>query len=224
MADDLGVVFVVHCRRLRARRRALEPTLTALGWRAEWVVDFDPGTIPPEARRRVVRAARLRRAELSVYLKHEQVFRAIAARADPLALVLEDDALLPDGFDALLAKAVAALPTDVGLAYLGASCGLEVEPDAPGSLFGRERGTRSMSAVLVRPATARVVAAAIAERPIARPIDLTLNEIIRERGLPVAWSVPALVANGSETGRFRHSLGVGWRGGGWLARLRRTLS
>jgi glycosyl transferase family 25 len=224
MAGVLGTIHVIHCRRLEARRRVLESRLAVLDRPTRWMVDLDPDTIPPDAWRRVARRARLTRAEVSVYLKHERVFRSIAESGDDVAFVLEDDALLPDDFGAVLDRHLQMFPADAGMAYLGASCGLEMTPQQPGGLFGREHGTRSMSAVVVRPVAARVVADALRIRPIEQPIDLTVNAIIREHDIPVVWSVPALVPNGSETGRFPHSLGVSWRGGGWLGRLRRAFS
>lgn len=224
MLDVIGRIYVVHCRRLEERRRALEPRLAELARPTRWILDFDPQAIPRATRRRVAPRARLRLRELSVYLKHELVFRTIAEGRDDVVFVLEDDALLPNDFGPLLDRHLRALPPAAGLAYLGESCGLAVEPDEPGGMFGREIGTRSMSAVLVRRDAARLVAAELAIRPIAQPIDLTVNQIIRDRAVPVVWSVPALVPNGSETGRFRHSLGVGWRGARWLERLRRALS
>jgi hypothetical protein len=45
------------------------------------------------------------------------------------------------------------------------------------------------------------------------PIDLAVNRIIATRRLDVWWSEPPLLLNGSETGRFRHSLGQPWRVG-----------
>jgi hypothetical protein len=47
---------------------------------------------------------------------------------------------------------------------------------------------------------------------------------VRARDLIVYWSVPALIANGSETGRFAHSLGVRRREPGWRGRLARTVA
>ena len=40
--------------------------------------------------------------------------------------------------------------------------------------------------------------------------------------MQVYWSVPALIANGTETGLFAHSLGVRWRQRTLLARLSRA--
>jgi GR25 family glycosyltransferase involved in LPS biosynthesis len=207
-------VYVVHDPRLRERRAHLEPVLAGLGWTARWIEAHAPdGT----------QSAALRPGEASAYLTHRSVLEAIAAHRTSAGFVLEDDALFPDDFSATFPAYLASLPPAWDLVYFGASCSAEVPPDPGHPRYGRERGTRSMSGVLVGRHAAAVLTADLAARPLAAPVDLTLNEIVRARGLVVYWSVPALIANGSETGRFAHSLGVASREHGLVGRLARAI-
>jgi len=211
-------LYVIHCKRLRERRVHLEPALRQMGWTAHWVEGHDPHEIEPAVWRERV-SGRLKRGEVSVYLKHLAVYRDLAERGPAVGFVLEDDAVFPPGFLARFAEYRRALPADFELAFFGASGGAKVAPLSGNPLFGRETGSRSVSGYLLTAACAGRLLAELERRPIARPIDLTINDIVREQGLVVYWSVPALIENGTETGLFEHSLGVHWRQRGFGARL-----
>jgi GR25 family glycosyltransferase involved in LPS biosynthesis len=204
-------VYVVHSPRLASRREHAERALADLGWTPTWVEGFEPEDIGPLAWIRRVRTLGLTRAEVSVYLKHVEVFRRVA-RAGGRALVLEDDAVFPDGFARAFEDYVAALPAEWDMAFFGESCRLEIEPEHPGALFGATPATRSMSGYLGTAECSRVLLSELDGGSIRAPIDHTVNEVIRRRALAVYWSIPALIGNGSQSGRFLRSLdGAGWR-------------
>ena len=210
-APPPGGIYVVHTPALHERRLVLSSALDSLGWRAVWVVERDRADrgIRGVLRRRP--HPRLNRGEVDVYLKHAATLRRIA-QGNGAALVLEDDALFPAGFAERFTRFAHGVPADFDFVCFGASCGLTVSPGPQHALFGLESGTRSMSGYLVTPACARVITADLDARPLGQPIDLTVNGIIRERQLRTYWSVPALIDNGSETGRFPRSIAGGrWR-------------
>jgi hypothetical protein len=212
LVKDMAMnVFVVHTAALRDRRAALTPALNRLGWRATWIERPDP---PDRGLRGFLRqrpTPRLNRAQVSVYRKHATVLRRVAAQ-DGVALVLEDDAVWSSDFADRFERYVRAAPPDFDIVFFGASCGLNAPPLAGNPSFALEPATRSLSGYLIRPACARLVAAELERRRIRGPIDHTINEIIRARFLRVYWSVPPLIENGSETGRFARSIVDGqWR-------------
>jgi hypothetical protein len=192
-------LYVVHHPRLEQRRRDCERALAAVGWTAAWIDEpLETGIGLWLAR---VRNPRLTRGQLDVYLRHELVLQRAATGTRP-AFVLEDDAIFPDGFEAAFAACLGELPPRWDLVFFGASCGLEVSADRPGGRLGRAAATRSMSGYLVSPAAARALSEALRARSIRAPVDLTLNGVIASQRLDVFWSVPALLANGSEQGRY----------------------
>jgi GR25 family glycosyltransferase involved in LPS biosynthesis len=216
---SFAAVYVVHCPRLHERKAYLEPILRRFGWDARWIEEGDPPI--PAARLR--RRARPTPEEVSVYQKHLRAMREIARAGHDPAFVLEDDPVFPDAFPETFSRYLNALPPELDLAFFGASTGLEVGPEPENPLFGREQGTRSMNGYLITARACRALLQALDGAPITAPIDLTLNRVIRERGLRVYWSVPPLIENGTETGLFAHSLGVGWRRGSLRTRLLRRL-
>jgi GR25 family glycosyltransferase involved in LPS biosynthesis len=88
---------------------------------AVWVEDFDPPEIPRRVWLERVTNDRLSDGEVSIYLKHEQIYRAIAESGAPLALVLEDDAVFASDFGERFPSLPDRRPGDCDMAFLGAS-------------------------------------------------------------------------------------------------------
>lgn len=191
-------LLIVHAPRLVERRRVLEGTLAAVGLVAEWVTSPDPG---PVSRFRYLPNPRLTTGEVGVYLKQRAALRRVAA-IGRRAWVLEDDPIFPDDFTTRFDRVLSHAPGDADLLFLGASCGLEVAPLPGNPHFGEAASTRSMSGYVVAPEAARRLADALDRVPIRRPIDHTINALLPALGLRTYWSVPALIANGSEAGVF----------------------
>jgi len=222
-------VYVVHCKRLTDRREYLQPILRDLGWDARWIDAHDPGEIP---RRHLLGfqpgSPMLTVAEISVTLKHLEVFRRIANQGEAaLGFVVEDDAAFPAEFPATLARYRSALPAPFDIVFFGASCGLGEGSGEDQPLFTRQVHTRSMSGYLITASACRRLLAELDERPILEPIDRAVDRVIGAQALDVWWSNPPLLHNGSETGRFAHSLGLPWREGvgrpGLHTRARRVI-
>lgn len=222
-------IYVVHCKKLVARREYLQPILRDLGLEALWIDSHDPGEIP---RRHLLGfqwgAPMLTVPEISVYLKHLEVFRSIVGSEEAVGFVIEDDAEFPADFPASLARHRAALPAPFDLVFFGASCGLGESSGEGRPLFVRRSRTRSMSGYLISASTCRRLLTELDDQPIREPIDRAVDRIIRAHGLDAWWSEPPLLLNGSETGRFRHSLGLPWREGagrpGLSARVGRVIA
>lgn len=206
-------VWVIHSPKLAARKAECLASFMTLGWSARFVEGPEIGDLGPWFWIRNVRNPRLTWGEISVYAKQQAALEAIALSGEP-SLVLEDDPVFGQDFEARAAPYFAGLPKDWDFIFLGASCGLELPPDAQTPLFARAPSTRSMSGYLVTPEAARKTAHALQSRKIRAPIDLTVNGILTEFGLRAYWSAPALIGNGSEMGRHPRSLG-----GGRLRRL-----
>lgn len=211
MLDEL---YVIHCRRLVARRKYLKPTLRDIGWEARWIDSHDPGEIP----RHYLLDFRLggpllSAAEISVYLKHLEAFRHIAQSKAGVGFVIEDDAVFTADFRARFARHRSALTAGFDLVFFGASCGLGESAGNGASLLVREFRTRSMSGYLITASACRRLLAELDNRAIRKPIDHAVDEAIRVHNLETWWSVPPLLLNGSETGAFPHSLHKPWREG-----------
>jgi hypothetical protein len=206
-------VYVVHSRPLSVRRHALERALAALDWTATWIDAPEAGVLSYVARRV---SPRLSRAQASVYLKQLACWKRVAAAGDARALVLEDDPIFPPGFAQTFEAYLESLPEDAGAAFFGASCGLEADAMPSNPRFASVNRTRSMSTYVVTPEWCRQVLADLDGGPLALPIDLAVDAVIRRHGLTTYWSVPALVCNGSESGAFPRSVTKG----AWRIRLR----
>ena len=207
-------VYVIHARKLETRRTTLERTLEQIDWRATWIKDADPEDLGFRHWLRRVRNPRLTRGEVSVYEKQILAWRAIAA-AGEAALVLEDDPVFPVDFESRFEIYVNDLPKAWDLVFFGASCGMEAS--STGS-YAEAWSTRSLSGYLIGSATALRLANVLSSAPIRQPIDHAVNRQIETLSLQCFWSVPSLIANGSELGLVQRSID-----GGRTRRALRTL-
>ena len=99
-------VYVVSLARAVERREKMRAQLEGLGMRAEFTdaidgasADFTPYSdrLHPD-KWRVLRGRELSNAAIACYLSHYRIWERVAASGEQCALVLEDDALLHDGF------------------------------------------------------------------------------------------------------------------------------
>jgi GR25 family glycosyltransferase involved in LPS biosynthesis len=206
-------LYVIHCKRLAARRDYLRPVLCDLGWAAHWVDSYDPDEIPRRHLWRFRRGERmLTVAEISVYLKHLEAWRRIARQGAGVGFVIEDDAVFPPEFPTTFARYRSALTAPFDLAFFGACAAAGGPADAAaGGPFEERAQTRSMSGYLITAAAGGRLLAQLAGRPILEPIDHAVNRILGLGAFKVLWSQPPLLLNGTETKLFGHSLGVPWR-------------
>ena len=99
-------VYVVSLARAVERREKMRAQLEGLGMRAEFTdaVDGETADLTPYSDRlhpdkwRVLRGRELSNAAIACYLSHYRIWERVAAGGEQCALVLEDDALLHDGF------------------------------------------------------------------------------------------------------------------------------
>ena len=99
-------VFIVSLARAVERRAKMRAQLDGLGIRAEFTDAVDGVTLDLSQYRdrlntdywRVLRGRELSRGEIGCYLSHYRVWQTVADSGEQCALVLEDDAILYDGF------------------------------------------------------------------------------------------------------------------------------
>ena len=97
-------VYVISLARASERRENMRRQLGALGMAFEFVDAVDGSTLKPEQIPRRVRPAKFKmvygrgilKGEIGCFLSHCAVLERIAKSGDDCALILEDDAVLPD--------------------------------------------------------------------------------------------------------------------------------
>jgi GR25 family glycosyltransferase involved in LPS biosynthesis len=216
------ITYVAHCKRLVERKPRIAHQLKTFGLNTVWVEEFDPPEIPDAIWLERVVNDRLSEGEVSIYLKHEQIYRTIAKSGATLALVLEDDAIFASDFGERFPSLLERLPDDCDMAFLASSIYLPL----PEAACADEREflpierSRTTVARLVSSQCARDIAKRLDGAAIEISNDLTLDRLIGELDLKTYWLRDPLFVQGSETGVFPSSLGVPWRESTWSGKLR----
>ena len=232
----VDAVYVLSVRSFADRIAHIRAELARHGIDFEFVFDYDANAIPAELAARVFAPSDMKPAHQSLVLKHIRSWQLALARSHRRVLVLEDDAMLADGFDDVLGEALA-----------------EADRLAPGWLIYLGRGNnqhvgaRSGPALLpggLLPATdalvfdqeaARRRLAWLENHKVTRPADWLTRETDAAVGVAHFWLREPIVEQGSMNGRFGSVLDAkrrfrgrwySWlrfRWDAWNKRLRRDL-
>lgn len=127
MRPDLLTSFIIQLDRIPERVQHVKEHLMSMAPCGHVVhaVDAQSNDIEdyldayPEVRIRWTWPHSSFRGQLGCYLSHIEVWRQMVETKQPWALVIEDDVLLPDDFDAVLTTLFKCLPEDFELVALG---------------------------------------------------------------------------------------------------------
>ena len=105
-------VFVVSLKNATARRAALKSHLGALGIEFEWFDAIRGDELGPQYRQEVNPGGNMSPGQLGCYLSHIHIYERIIEQKLPVALVLEDDAVLHPSVKDLVATGCQHLEFD----------------------------------------------------------------------------------------------------------------
>jgi GR25 family glycosyltransferase involved in LPS biosynthesis len=211
--------FVVHYKKLGHRRKSLTIQLEAARIPAVFVDHIDRDSILEhdlamfDRRRKYwLFGRRIRPVDMAITLSHLHCLQLARERAEA-SLILEDDAILAEGFSGSLSQCHAQLPAGWDLCFLGDGCGFHIpENQRQPGIFAYEKGhgptdwggagaTRCTDSYLVTSAAANRILqhAACLKNSVRLPYDWWLNDVIRLLGLRVYWAEPTMVTQGSQS-------------------------
>ena len=139
-------------------------------------------------------------AEISLFMKHVEIFRK---QTDDIVVVLEDDAILVDGFKEKLEAylhEMESMKWDV--AFTGECCNLHAK-SKPGRIFYESTASRGTCMYILNHNVNRKLHAIFENEPhVYYAIDHWFNQMYKKHALNYFWSEPTLVCQGSEVGTY----------------------
>ena len=218
-------VIVPHCRRLVERRESIIRQFDGLFANYKFYeeydavdlnqvikdqyygTDFDPQVeklklwLPQPHKPRL-----LNDAEISLTIKHYEIYKQLAAGDVEVALILEDDVLLCDGFENRFNEYLANTPSDYDVIFMGCCWGLrppDVRHDKVAYRKAHPASKCTDSYLITKSACQRLASTFL---PFHLCIDFEMAYHMYEHDMKVYWWEPALVTQGSENGTFRSEL------------------
>ena len=221
-APGLDTIYVVSVRTSDARRRSVKGQLARFGLKPEFIDEWDQSDITPDIDAATFKGD-LNIRQKSCGLKHLTALRRIVERNEKTALVLEDDALLADGFAEGVMAALAEWPRYPQPSVVFIGCGGNFyTPQSrrkPGQrLYPGSRGRLADSYIIGLDA-AKARLDWIAEHGVSHPIDNQFEVIDRDIGIMMLWLEDPVVEQGSKTGLFDTTLEPGSQWPAWLQAL-----
>lgn len=206
--------YVLHVRRgYEEREKSILFQFSRLGIPFQWVLDHDIPDISPAVLRKYNYHGALRNQEISCCLKHIAAWERIASGDSPGGFVFEDDVLIDLRRFNMVTRAAleefqARFPEGEGCLCFGDGCALYVP------WTRTKRGVYLYPAEYVRAADSYWLSKGSAQRMVdrvmqngfERPADHLIDILCAELGIPIYWSAPSVVSQGSHTGRFRSSI------------------
>ncbi|CAA2140073.1 hypothetical protein HYPP_01759 [Hyphomicrobium sp. ghe19] len=105
-------IFLINLDRSKDRLAYMRRQAAELGLQMERLPAVEGRNVPEWLRSEFTPSTRMSDGEVGCYASHLVAARTIVARDLPYAIVLEDDAELSAGFNAIAARAVASVPAD----------------------------------------------------------------------------------------------------------------
>jgi len=209
-------VFVIHYKKLTERKAAILQQFQKHKITDFEFVEIDRNELhtQPSQDLRLFESG-YSKQQIAITLSHMYAYKQIAAKYDR-ALILEDDAILSDGFTDSLNLYCSQLPTSYDMLFIGDGCGFHIPKtdQVPAkhvyekSLFptswGGNGATRCTDSYVISKKCAVKLCIYLQMLPykIQLPIDWWLNTAARDTRLNVYWAEPTIVTQGTETGVY----------------------
>ena len=210
-------IFVLHYTKLVERKRSVlkqfeKHNITEY----EFIELFDKDDLTVEQKNRFTKShmmgeEKFMPAIISLYLKHEFVFKEIEDKYD-CALIFEDDIILSDNFTKILDNYMDEVPNDYDALFIGSGCGLHIHPKdiIPGKHIYRNVKSKCTDSYIVSKNGAiklnNFMKNVQSKYKIDLPIDHWLNLAFKETNSNVYWCEPTIVKQGSENNVFKTTL------------------
>jgi GR25 family glycosyltransferase involved in LPS biosynthesis len=201
-------IYVVSVTTFTERHAHMTAQAEKFGLTLEYIWAFDADALTDETVQRI-KPGVLPKASMSAVLKHLEAQKLMVERGYPVCLVLEDDAILFEGFSEKLAKTLTLARTlrPGWLIFLG---GADNRIDARFTQSDEfrliEQPISTAEAYLLDVDGCRRRLDYLANNLIDKPADHFLKAIDAHLGIHHYWVSEPMVTQGSITGRFKTAL------------------
>jgi len=198
--------YITHYTPLIKRKQFMENQISRFGLNAEFILDYDRENLIPTDldifdRYHPKLNRELKLSEISLTLKHFECYKHMIQNNEPYALILEDDALLCDGFDKKFIHYFNQLPPDFDMVFLGNGCNMHINarlivPNKNVYLTGHtSRCTDSyiISQNFAKKIIDKIYNTDTSSYKIFWPIDFLLSDLMSEFNVNNYWAEPTIV-------------------------------
>tara|TARA_R110000868_G_scaffold45841_23_gene151867 strand:+ start:4598 stop:5269 length:672 start_codon:yes stop_codon:yes gene_type:complete len=144
--------------------------------------------------------------EISLTIKHYEVYRKIVDRSDDYCIVMEDDSLLSEDFSTKFFAMYEQAPPSYDFIFISSGCNLHIDPLEENKLIYPKShpATRCTGAMVVKKEACKKLLDTMV--PFHMVIDWELNHQLYLHNFNVYWAEPTIVEQGSESGFFKSAL------------------
>ena len=190
-------IFIVHYTPLTERKTYLTKRFKELGiTNYTFFEEYNRNTTSKETMDKYFKLNNLTPAQICITIAHLEIYRKIAEAGYTRCLIMEDDAIMCDGFNEKFASYMETFPKDCDLAFIGGGCQMHATNIVPEQTWYSAIWSRTCSGYIINRKTCeRMLETAI---PFVKAIDHELNYQIGKNNFITYWCEPVLIGHGSE--------------------------
>lgn len=197
--NGIDKVYVVHYKPLTDRKHNLMHQFEINGiTNFEFCENYDRDSTPKEVMDNYFKLDNLTPAQICITISHIGIYRDIVEKGYSRCLILEDDAMLCNGFSDILNRYMETLPANTDMAFLNNGCNLHASNSVPERVWYPETASRTCCAYIITKNACEKMLPTIV--PFLKAIDHELNRQIQMHSFNVYWCEPTIVTDGSESG------------------------
>lgn len=194
----VDMYYMCHYSKLTERKDYVLDVLSKYNLDIKWILDFDKEDInydnltkeyPKILDTMNMFNRKMSKSEISLCLKHLEVFRDVVENDYKNVVVFEDDIILVDDFDVKLNQYMKQLPQDYDIYWIGSCCDLHA-PSQPDFHVYPAQSSRCTHAYMISNQGCRKMLTLV--NYLNFPIDWYFNFVIKNLNLKNYWAEPPL--------------------------------
>jgi GR25 family glycosyltransferase involved in LPS biosynthesis len=190
--------YMCHYTKLSERKVYAKSQLDRFNIEAKWINSFDKEDIgysslfteyPKILNHSPLFNRKLSKSEISLCLKHIEVFKDVISNSYQNVVVFEDDIILVDDFDIKLNEYMKQLPKDYDILWIGSCCNLHADYEANKNIY-KANSSRCTHTYLISNSGCRKMISQLEH--LNHPIDWYFNFVISQINVKNFWAEPDL--------------------------------
>jgi len=195
---EINKYYMCHYSKLTERREYIENHIKNFNIDLEWILFYDKEDIDWDSLDKIYPnilnimnefGRKLSKPEISLLLKHLEVFRDVIKNNYSNVIVFEDDIILDNDFNSKLDTYITQLPIDYDIFWIGSCCNLHTNT-IPNKYVYDANSSRCTHAYLISKKGCEKMLECLND--LNHPIDWFFNYVIRTKKLKNYWAEPDL--------------------------------
>ena len=195
---NIDKYYICHYSKLSERKQYIESHIKKFNIELEWILSYDKEDIDWENLDKTYPKIydimsefmrKLSKPEISLLLKHLEIFREVIKNNYQNVVVFEYDIILDNDFNNKLDNYILQLPTDYDIFWIGSCCNLHAQLIANKNVYDATSSRCTHTYMISKKGCEKMLECL---NELNHPIDWYFNYVIKQKKLKNYWAEPDL--------------------------------